>query len=206
MRAGLLVQKQVITGPIVHFGLGDQPRSDVVRIVWPNGTVQGEFDTKADQDVVAEQRLKGSCPFLFAFDGTGDAIRDRLHLAVAAGPADQRPGHRRRRRRPRTGSRSAATSSSPREGYYDLRITAELWETHYWDHVSLMVVDHPRDTEVFVDERFARQPPPLAVHPTGPLHPVAYARDDHGPRRDRDRSAPATADTWTPSAAASTRG
>jgi hypothetical protein len=44
VRAGLLVQKQVITGPILHFGLGDRPKSDVARIVWPNGTVQAEFD------------------------------------------------------------------------------------------------------------------------------------------------------------------
>ena len=62
---------------------------------------------------------------------------------------------------------------APRDGYYDIRITAELWETHYFDHVSLMVVDHPEGTEVFVDERFARQPPPLAVHPTGRPRPVA---------------------------------
>src|SRR6185436_17421850 len=56
---------------------------------------------------------------------------------------------------------------SPTEFEYDIRLTAELWETHYWDHVSLMVVDHPEDTEVFVDERFARKPPALKVHATG---------------------------------------
>src|SRR5690606_39825672 len=43
---------------------------------------------------------------------------------------------------------------APRNGVYDVRITAELWETHYIDHVALMVVDHPADVEVFVDERF----------------------------------------------------
>ena len=48
VRAGLLVQKQVINGPVVHFGLGDRARSDVARIVWPNGTSQVEFDAKAD--------------------------------------------------------------------------------------------------------------------------------------------------------------
>ena len=32
-----------------------------------------------------------------------------------------------------------------RDGVYDLRITAELWETHFFDHVSLLVVDHPAD-------------------------------------------------------------
>ena len=46
---------------------------------------------------------------------------------------------------------------------YDVRITAELWETHFVDHVSLMVVDHPADQDVFVDERFAREAPALAV-------------------------------------------
>ena len=32
---------------------------------------------------------------------------------------------------------------APRDGRYDVRITAELWETHFFDHVSLLVVDHP---------------------------------------------------------------
>ena len=54
---------------------------------------------------------------------------------------------------------------APRDGRYDVRITAELWETHFFDHVSLMVVDHPdRQPRVFVDERFsAASPPRLAV-------------------------------------------
>jgi hypothetical protein len=43
-----------------------------------------------------------------------------------------------------------------------------------------MVVDHPKGTEVFVDERFSREPPRLAVHSTGPLLPIRYARDDLG--------------------------
>jgi hypothetical protein len=40
IRAGLLVQKQLITGPLVHFGLGEQMGADVVRVVWPNGSVR----------------------------------------------------------------------------------------------------------------------------------------------------------------------
>ena len=35
---------------------------------------------------------------------------------------------------------------APRDGAYDLRITAELWETHFFDLVSLLVVDHPAGT------------------------------------------------------------
>ena len=179
LRAGLLVQKQVISGPTLHFGLGDQPTVDYVRILWPNGTMQGEFDTKADQTLVAEQRLKGSCPFLFAFDGTGmrfvtdfiwrSPLGLRINAQDTAGVSQTEDW-----------VKIAGDQLVASEGYYDLRITAELWETHFWDHMSLMVVDHPRDTEVFVDERFARQPPPLAVHTTGPMHPIAYAWDDTG--------------------------
>ncbi len=179
VRAGLLVQKQAITGPILHFGLGENLKSDVARIVWPNGTVQAEFDADADQQLLAEQRLKGSCPFLYAYDGTGvrfvtdfiwrSPLGLRINAQDTAGAAQTEDWVKIR------GDQLAA-----KEGVYDVRITAELWETHYWDHVSLMVVDHPSGTEVFVDERFARQPPRLAVHTTGPLHPVASARDDQG--------------------------
>src|SRR5580698_9021729 len=65
IRSGLLVQKQPINGPQVHFGLGNQTSTDVVRVVWPNGTVRAEFGVAADTEVVTEQRLKASCPFLF---------------------------------------------------------------------------------------------------------------------------------------------
>ncbi len=61
-----------------------------------------------------------------------------------------------------------------------MRITAELWETHFFDHVSLMVVDHPADTEVFVDERFAVPPPALEVHATARPAAFAAATDDEG--------------------------
>ena len=48
-----------------------------------------------------------------------------------------------------------------RDGFYNLRITADLWETHFFDEIELMTVDHPRGTEIIVDERFAIPPPPL---------------------------------------------
>ncbi len=65
-------------------------------------------------------------------------------------------------------------------GQYDLRITAELWETHFFDHLSLLSVDHPIGTEIFVDERFAVPPPPLKVNLTTPLQPIKRAVDDNG--------------------------
>ncbi len=69
IRSGLLPQKQSITSPELHFGLGEQDGADVARIVWPNGSVRAEFALKADQAILTEQRLKGSCPFLFAWNG-----------------------------------------------------------------------------------------------------------------------------------------
>ena len=67
-----------------------------------------------------------------------------------------------------------------RNGLYDIRITAELWETHFVDHVSMMVVDHPADVAVFVDERFAREAPALAVHAMRQPLPIARAWDQDG--------------------------
>jgi hypothetical protein len=64
VRAGLLFQKQSITGPRLHFGLGEHRAADVARIIWPNGDAQAEFDLQAEQVTVARQRLKGSCPWL----------------------------------------------------------------------------------------------------------------------------------------------
>ena len=71
IRSGLLTQKQTLTGAPAHFGLGTRTAIDVARIVWPNGIMQADFDRAADQTVVAEQRLKGSCPWVFTYDGTG---------------------------------------------------------------------------------------------------------------------------------------
>jgi len=69
VRAGLLFQKQPIAGPMLHFGLGEHRAANVARIIWPNGDVQAEFELQARQVVVARQRLQGSCPWLFAYDG-----------------------------------------------------------------------------------------------------------------------------------------
>jgi hypothetical protein len=147
IRAGPLVQKQPITAPQLHFGLGEQTGTEVVRIVWPNGTVGAEFEAKADQEIVAEQRLKGSCPFLFAYNGKQmEFVKDAVPWGSAIGL-----------RINTLGSASIAATEEwfkigrdqlvPRDGFYDLRITAELWEVYYYDHLALMTVDHPAGTK-----------------------------------------------------------
>lgn len=179
VRTGLLSHRQVIASPVVHVGLGDAGLADVVRITWPNGVLQAEFDLPAGASIRADQRLKGSCPWLFGWNGSQmgfltDVIwRSPLGLRInAQSTADvlmtedrvKIPGDR----------------LAPRDGVYDLRITAELWETHFFDLVSLLVVDHPAGTEVFVDERFAIPAPSLEAVATGPVQPFAAVRDDTG--------------------------
>jgi tetratricopeptide (TPR) repeat protein len=179
VRAGLLFQKQPITGPTLHFGLGEHRTAEVARIIWPNGDVQAEFELQANQVAVARKRLKGSCPWLFAYDGeamrfvTDFLWRSPLGLRInaqdTAGVLTTEDWVKIR-----------GDQLVPRDGIYDLRITAELWETHFFDHVALLVVDHPADTDISVDERFAVPPPTLAVQSTAPPRPVARAWDDHG--------------------------
>jgi Tfp pilus assembly protein PilF len=180
IRSGLLVQKQPITGPQLHFGLGRQPGTDVARILWPNGTMRAEFSMKADQEVVTEQRLKGSCPFLFAFNGNKmEFVKDAVPWGSAIGLRINNLG---------TASIGATEEwykighgqLAPHDGYYDLRITGELWETYYYDSLALMTVDHPAGTEIFTDERFSVPPVKLAVTSVAPPHPIARAIDDQG--------------------------
>jgi hypothetical protein len=190
LRAGLLYQKQPITGPTVHFGLGENAEPNAARILWPNGTtVQGEFSEpvpgkaetllKADAILVALQRLGGSCPWLFAWDGKGmqmvtDCLwRSPLGLKINA---QETAGVM----QTQDWVKIRGDQLAPHDGYYDLRICAELWETHFFDHLSLMTVDHPENTEIWVDERFSVPPPPLAVLVTTPAYPIARAVDDLG--------------------------
>ena len=180
LRSGLLVQKQAITSPQLHFGLGEQTSADVVTILWPNGMQNAEFALKADQEVLTEQRLKGSCPFLFAWNGKqmsfvkdavpwGSAIGLQIDSVGSPGIAATEEWYKINR-----------DQLAPHHGYYDLRLTGELWETFYYDYLKLMVVDHPAGTEIFTDERFVVPAPKLTITTVAPPHAIAKATDDQG--------------------------
>ncbi|HZJ37594.1 MAG TPA: CRTAC1 family protein, partial [Chthoniobacterales bacterium] len=180
IRAGLLVQKQLVTGPVVHFGLGDQTGADVVRIVWPNGAVRAEFETKADQTILAEQRLKGSCPFLFAYNGKEmKFVKDAVPWSSAIGLRINTIGTA-KVEATEEWYKISGDELVPHDGFYDLRITAELWETYYYDQLALMTVDHPTATDIFVDERFVIPPAKLAITTVEKPRQIAHAVDDGG--------------------------
>ena len=182
IRTGLLVQKQAILGPVVHFGLGEHEKVLVLRIVWPNGDPQTEFDVDQSQPCVGvsvQQRLNGSCPFLFAWDGEKMQFIADVLWSSPLGlyiNAQDRGGIA----QTTDWVKVRGDQLRPRDGHYDVRVTADLWETHYFDHVHLTVVDHPADTDMYVDERFFLTPTEPRLYLTKPPRPVARATDDNG--------------------------
>ena len=179
IRTGLHSQRMPITSPIVHVGLGEATRAEVARIFWPNGTIQSEFGLTADATIAATQRLKGSCPWLFAWNGHEMAFvtdliwRSPLGLRINAQATAEIQATE-------DWVKVRGDQLVARDGAYDLRVTAELWETHFFDRLALGYVDHPAGTEVFVDERFAVPAPPLDLVATDPVRAFAAVRDDGG--------------------------
>ncbi|MBK8813268.1 MAG: VCBS repeat-containing protein [Acidobacteria bacterium] len=179
LRSGLLAQKRPIASPQVHFGLGEQTSTDLLRVIWGNGFIQAEFDLAKDQQILVKQRLTGSCPHLFAWNGSEfKLVKDAAPLATSLGlrvsdkeilPVTQTeewykiPGE----------------ALAPKDGFYELRVTDELWESYYVDHYSLLAVDHPVGTEVFANELYPI-PTPLRLHSTSVPRRFASATDEKG--------------------------
>lgn len=180
IRSGLLYQKQPIASPIVHFGLGKYEDTDMLRIIWPNGSVQAEFaELGIGSTIFNKQLLKGSCPWLFTYnEGEFEFVTDilwrsplglRINAQETAGVVQTKDR-----------VRIPGEKLSPRDGVYDLRITAELWETHFFDEVKVVAVDHPVGTEIFLDERFAIPPPDLKTRLMKTPQPVERVSDGQG--------------------------
>jgi tetratricopeptide (TPR) repeat protein len=189
-RVGTLVVKDLVRLPSVLLGLGNREQFNVMRFVWTNGQSQFEFNRKAEGEVLVQQRLKGSCPYLFSFDGSRWVFVNDFCWNTPLGMYinAQAPGG------------FVETSEWIRirpdllkahQGRYQLRVNAALWETIYLDQLALQVVDHPPGTEVHVDERFSLVPQKPRLYLTGTPRPVARAYDHRGQEvtdivRDRD--------------------
>ena len=179
VRTGTFFLKQPIDEPSLHFGLGNRTRADVVRIVWPNGTSQVEFAPPVNATLVAIQRLKGSCPFLFAWNGERFAFVADFMWSTPLGMYINSQNN---------GKLGVTTEwvkirgdqLVPRDGHYELRATANLWETHYFDHLALIAVDHPERTELVVDERFSPASTGPTMYLVEPPRPLAAARNSRG--------------------------
>lgn len=162
VRAGDLYQTMVVTDPNIHFGIGNKARADIVRIRWTNGVPQNIFLPGSDQALIEEQTLKGSCPFLYTWNGEQYVfVKDILWRSALGMPTGIMGGN--------TAYAFADASDDylkipgellkPKDGKYSIQVTSELWETIYLDQLQLVAVDHPSNSEIFVPEQFS--PPPF---------------------------------------------
>lgn len=177
IRAGTAYQMREVTGQIVHFGLGKLKQADLMRVVWTNGVPQNRLQPRGDQRVVEEQVLKGSCPFLYVWNGeyyefvTDLLWNSPIGLPVAPGVyAGADPNEIVR-----------ADGIQPVDGVYKLRVTEELWEATFFDAIHLWVVDHPAEVEVASSLKvIPGQRQPVKVLGARDLRPVAAAWDGVG--------------------------
>ena len=179
MKTGERYQAQMVTGPLTHFGLGAHRHADVARILWTNGIPTNIVDPAPDASISIEQKLLGSCPYLYTWNGERfEFVTDLLWNAPL-------------------GLKFAETVIAPWREWeylkidgqqlkaidheYQLRITAELWEAEYFDQIKLFAVDHPAGTDIFTNEKVG--PAAIAepkIHTVrSPRLPVA-ARDTRG--------------------------
>lgn len=163
LKSGDLYQMKTVKGPLTEFGVGKRTKLDALRIIWPNGVPQTIIDPTRKERMLEEEKLKGSCPLLFTWNGKKyeflkDMLwRSALGIPVAIHGTDTTyaysnpsqeylhiPGEKLR----------------PKNGLYSLKITEELWEAVYFDKAELVAVDHPDSVDAFVDERFVAPPYP----------------------------------------------
>jgi hypothetical protein len=151
LRFGPHYRARIVRSPSTHFGLDGFDRASSVRAILPNGLTQTVRDPKIDSLIEEEQTLKGSCPYLYAWDGEKFVFKTDclwaapLGLQVAHGVVAKD--------RPWEYLKIDGTDIAPAGDHYEFRITEELWEVAYFDQVAVSVVDHPADVEVWTNEK-----------------------------------------------------
>ncbi len=157
IKSGQLYALRTVSRPVTHLGLGAHRKAEVLRVVWTNGIPQNLLSPPVRTLVKEVQQLKGSCPFVYAYDGKawrfvtdalGRSPAGLLYDGVHQAPADTRewlviPGRTLR----------------PSRGRLLVDFTEELWEAAYFDFAELRAVDHPTSAELVANEKMV--PPPF---------------------------------------------
>lgn len=159
LRSGAIYQPQIVSGQSTHFGLGKQTVAEAMRVLWTNGIPVNIINAKTDQRIYEKQTLMGSCPYLYTWDGEQFTFYTDLLWAAPIGL--------------QFGKGIVAPCRNweylkidgdqlkAKDGYYELRVTEELWEAGYLDTVQLTAVDHPEEIDIFSNEKVG--PPDLAA-------------------------------------------
>lgn len=160
VKAGTLYYKKMYFGEPLVFDLRNLTSVDTVRITWPNGLIQNEPNQAVNReyDYKEAQRLSGSCPMIWTWDGKEFRyITDVLGVApLGAAAGDGKyfdtdhdeyifiPGDALREK----------------NGELEVRITEELSEVAYIDQVQLIAVDHPADMAIYHNDKWKSPPYP----------------------------------------------
>ena len=186
MRAGSLAQKletySAYPAPApadVVFGLGKRTSVDAVRVLWPAGIVQSETEIANKSLTLTElDRKPSSCPYLYVWNGERfEFVTDFMgggemgHLD-APGTFNMPDPDEYVRIRPNL--------LRERNGRYEVRITNELEEALFVDHVQLVAVTHPEGTEIYPNEGLTEPPQPFKIYSTRDARPPLAAVDEHG--------------------------
>jgi tetratricopeptide (TPR) repeat protein len=142
----------------VHFGLGKREKPDAVRVVWTSGVVQAEIDFPSNQTTANHQPLKieeldrkpSSCPYLYAWNGERfEFITDFLGGGEMGNWKQAGAYHY-----PDSDEfvRIAPDKLKPKNGRYEIRVTNELEEVLFLDHLKLIAVEHDANAEVYPNE------------------------------------------------------
>jgi tetratricopeptide (TPR) repeat protein len=193
IRSGSLAQKletySTFPAPApadVVFGLGKRAAVDAVRVLWPAGILQAETEiagTAPGKNALAVSlteldRKPSSCPYLYVWNGERfEFVTDFLgggemgHLDAPGIYNTPDPDEY---------VRIDGDLLKPRDGRYELRITNELEEALFLDHLQLIAVAHPRDVEIYPNEGLTVPPPRFRLFSTRDAQPPLSAIDEHG--------------------------
>ncbi len=186
VRAGSLAQKletySASPAPApadVVFGLGKRTTVDAVRVLWPAGIVQAETEIAKSPITLTElDRKPSSCPYLYVWNGERFVFVTDFMGGGEMGHLDA-PGVY-NKPDPDEYVRISGDLLRERNGRYELRVTNELEEALFLDHVQLIAVAHPQDTEIYPNEGLTEPPQPFKIYSTRNARPPLAAVDDHG--------------------------
>jgi tetratricopeptide (TPR) repeat protein len=168
MRSGSLAQKleSYSASPMpapaeIHFGLGRREKPDAVRVIWTSGVVQAELEfpekpktntARNFQPLKIEEldRKPSSCPYLYAWNGERfEFVTDFLGGGEMGNWKEAGAYHY-----PDSDEFVRITSEQlkPKNRKYEIRVTNELEEVLFLDHLKLVAVEHDADREVYPNE------------------------------------------------------
>ncbi|MCA8987231.1 MAG: CRTAC1 family protein [Planctomycetaceae bacterium] len=179
LKAGSHYQAKSAQRPFTHFGLGKHAHAEALRVVWPNGIPQNIIDPAPNSVLCEELKLKGSCPYLYTWDGEQFVFATDLLWAAPIGLQFAE-------------GVLAPTRAweyllvdgdqlKPLANEYHLRVTEELWEAAYFDQIELIAIDHPESVQVYSNEKVGTATPPeFKVHVVKQPLPIQAAVDRKG--------------------------